>query len=321
MSVCRKTSSKVSHTRNPRPMWKQPCKVAAPETYSLQWQHVNLSQLEAFPLTLRSIDSSSPSRKRDQPDYAYSEHAKPSESLAAPVLKSAIMGGSQQNRHSPTQGGSHMVGPLKCSSNVMSKHSHAVNSKDRKADEASIMQHHTGLHTSATPACRADALGKHANCQHAKLTTPGRPSSLHLHQSVYTQHPVEQSDRQAAKHLAARGGFDSQHPKKASSSPTDTSQQPTDRPQSKTKPSHVQCPKQPTCNQASSRLSGRPGNVVKASPAPADDGSKGLQRQETLLGNWVRWAKPTADMVSFSCVSMNVALLPLLHCCSGIQLQ
>ena len=258
-------------------------------------------------MTLRgtATNSSSPSRKRSQPDDTYTGQGKASEPIAAVLVPNAVgqanaLPVEQQCWQSSIQTGRlDTAGRHSPVNNAMTRLSSAAKGS-RPDNAASSMKQSNGsykLNSARHPEQAAsDAVSKHATHKHA---SPVAPSPTQRHQAMrYAQHistAPGKHDAAGCSHATradttSRGYSHEQqglnqclnHNGKRSQ---DTVQQQL--------PRHTQM-----ANAAGSNLS----KGSKASGGKADKGCEGLQHQDTLLGNWVRWEKPAyAQMVSLSC--------------------
>lgn len=291
----RHLSRTPSNTLNQRPVWKQPCKVPAPQSYSLQWQHIDLSQLEAFPSTLRGTGSPLPSRKRDQPDFTYNAPERPLDRIAAVTARTPTPHAQQQRTHALSHAGNHLAtGTHESERTAEGMHSSPVKA-DRKADASSIMQHCTGsyarqsgLHHTHVINCLSDANGKLAQCQHA---TPAQPSSPALQPSLRRQKAAQHADTCSAKQSAAGCSHDSQTVKDITPTHSHKVQASTRRSGHEGKHDPMHAGTQSSCSQRYDPVGRSPGRGSCTPQRKAHEGSEGLQRQDTLLGNWVRWEK------------------------------
>lgn len=213
---CSKSPSKAAAAAlSRRPAWKQPCKVAAPQAYSLQWQHVNLRQLEDFPATLRDRSSDSHRSNQQQQKQLHSYDIAPLSpvdvlaaipSMACGVKQPAVDGNAMQ-RHSAKSAEHHQDGQRR----AVHRYSNNAEARSHQA-AAALLTSNKDQQTAVQPEPqKADALSLHAQRQHMAPVTPARSNAAQAQPSSDMAYAAQQSSKNPPKQGAALCSYAS-HP-------------------------------------------------------------------------------------------------------------
>lgn len=157
----------------------------------------------------------------------------------------------------------------------------------------------------------SDAIPMHAKHDLETPAVPVRPTSTQRHQAMHGRYAAQQVSNSPAKQDAASCSHATRAPKASRGYSHEQEAFNQIQPGHKGKQTQAGAQQQPRCSQMVDAVGSKSCKVVKSSGGKVDSGNEKLQRQNTLLGNWVRWETPVnAQQVSLDC-DICVALLVL----------
>ena len=219
----------------------------------------------------------------------------------------------QQHWQSSMQSGS-----LSPASNAMTRLSNAAKGS-RPDNVTSAMKQGVGSYSAnsagQTRGSSSDPIPMHAKRDLETPAVPARPTSTQRHQAMHGPYAAQQVSNSPAKQDAASCSHATRAPKASRGYSHEQEAFSQIQPGHKGKQTQAGAQQQPRCSQMVDAAGSKSCKGVKASGGKVDSGNEKLQRQDTLLGNWVRWETPlNAQLVRLSC-HILVALLVLFLLC------